>query len=75
MDRYEYLDVPQLLKHILGLKSSYPDGFTLLYLWYDVLGEEGAIHRKEINTFSEVVKDDDIRFHSISTQELNRMVI
>ncbi len=38
---FTYLDVPQLLKHILGLAYAFgPTGFELLYLWYEVSSEE-----------------------------------
>jgi len=68
---FNHLHPAQLVKHILGLKRSLgKEGFRLLYLWYDVLGEEGAIHRKEIEIFREVVKADDIKFHAMSYQEL-----
>jgi len=68
---FRHLHPAQLIKHILGLKKEFgKNGFRLLYLWYDVLGEEGAIHRKEIKTFSEVVKSDGIKFHALSYQEL-----
>jgi hypothetical protein len=66
-----YLHAAQLIKHILGLKRQFgKNGFRLLYLWYDVPGKESAIHREEIDSFSKIVKDDDIKFHSISYQEL-----
>jgi len=66
-----FLHPAQLVKHILGLKRALgKDGFRLLYLWYDVTGMEGAIHRKEIEAFSEVAKADNIKFHSLSYQEL-----
>jgi hypothetical protein len=45
-------------------------GFRLLYLWYDVLGEEGVVHRKEIEKFSEIVDRDGVSFKSITYQEL-----
>ena len=68
---FHHLHPAQLIKHILGLKGTPDKGdFRLLYLWYDVLGEEGAIHRKEIEAFTEVVKADDIKFHAMSYQEL-----
>jgi hypothetical protein len=70
-DSFAYLHPAQLIKHILGLKRAYGrKGFRLLYLWYDVLGEEGANHRKEIRNFSEIAKSDDIKFHELSYQEL-----
>jgi hypothetical protein len=60
-----------LIKHILGLKRQVgPKGFRLLYLWYDVLGEEGKCHRDEVAVFSEVARKDGILFHSSTYQEL-----
>ena len=46
------------------------NGFRLLYLWYDVLGEDGKRHRDEVSEFASVAKDDGIQFHSITYQEL-----
>lgn len=69
--KYEHLHPAQLLKHILGLKKAYgKSGFRLLYLWYDVFGNEGYQHQKEIKQFSDIAKSDNIKFHSISYQEL-----
>lgn len=69
--KFIYLHVAQLIKHILGLKMEFgKDRFRLLYLWYDVLGKEGAIHREEIEAFSEVVRSDSVKFHALSYQEL-----
>jgi len=67
----KYLDTAQLIKHILGLNSfcNKPE-FKLLYLWYDVLGKEGADHRVEIDAFSSIAKADNIHFLSLSYQEL-----
>ena len=68
---FRHLHPAQLIKHILGLKKEFgKSGFRLLYLWYDVLGEEGAVHRTEIEAFSEIVKSDNIKFHALSYQEL-----
>jgi len=70
-DKFNHLHPAQLIKHILGLKKTYgKSGFRLLYLWYDVLGENGCQHRKEIKEFSNVAKLDNIKFHSLSYQEL-----
>jgi len=70
-ERFFHLHPAQLIKHILGLKKGFgKEGFRLLYLWYDVLGEEGAIHKKEIEAFSEVVRSDGVKFHALSYQEL-----
>lgn len=68
---FHHLHPAQLIKHILGLKKQYgKNGFRLLYLWYDVFGEESHRHRKEIEKFTEITKLDNIKFHSISYQEL-----
>ena len=74
---FKYLDAAQFIKHILGLSANYPrkDGkinvkFRLLYLWYDVLGADGAEHRKEIERFAEIAQKDDIDFLHISYQEV-----
>lgn len=70
-ERFIYLHSAQLIKHILGLKRKFgKHGFRLLYLWYDVLGKEGAIHRDEIDKFYEVAKADGIYFNAMSYQEL-----
>jgi len=69
--KFLHLHPAQLVKHILGLKNQFgKDGFRLLYLWYDVLGHDGAVHRNEIDTFSEVAKSDGIKFHAMSYQDL-----
>ena len=68
---FRHLHPAQLVKHILGLKRQCGrDGFRLLYLWYDVLGEEGTTHRMEVERFAEIAKRDGIRFHSMTYQEL-----
>jgi len=67
----KYFDSAQLIKHILGLKSHFPiDEFKLLYIWYDVLGIEGVIHRNEIEEFAKIAKADGVEFLSLSYQEL-----
>lgn len=69
--QFVYLHAAQLIKHVLGLKNAFGKaGFRLLYLWYDVPGHEGSIHRKEIESFSEAAKSDGVKFHSMSCQEL-----
>ena len=70
-NEFKYLHSAQLIKHILGLKKKYgKSAFRLLYLWYDVHGEEGYLHRKEIERFSEIVKKDGVNFSAISYQKL-----
>jgi hypothetical protein len=69
--KYKHLHPAQLIKHILGLKNKFgKDGFKLLYLWYDILGEEGIVHQKEIGEFMKVTKADGIKFHALSYQDL-----
>ena len=70
-NKFIHLHPAQLIKHILGLKTKFgKHAFRLLYLWYDVLGKEGTVHRNEIETFSEVVGADGVKFHAMSYQEL-----
>lgn len=68
---FKHLHPAQLVKHILGMKRQFGlGGFRLLYLWYDVLGEEGKRHQDEVAEFTEVAKKDGVMFHSISYQNL-----
>ena len=68
---FSHLHPAQLVKHILGLKRQFGKaGFRLLYLWYDVLGDQGKRHRDEVLKFTEVTKTDGIKFHSLTYQEL-----
>lgn len=71
-DKFKYLDAAQLVKHILGLKNTpkRKSGFTLLYLWYDVIGKDGAAHREEIEQFATIAKSDGIKFRHITYQEV-----
>ncbi len=70
-NEFKFLHPAQLIKHILGLKNQFgKKSFRLLYLWYDVLGEEGYLHRTEVEKFSTYAKSDDIKFSSITYQEL-----
>ena len=68
-NNFQYLDVAQLIKHILGLRNTKKD-FRLLYLWYNVIGQDGAEHRKEIEQFAEIAKKDNIKFSHITYQEV-----
>jgi len=70
-ESFKHLHPAQLIKHILGLKRQFgKNGFRLLYLWYDVPGEEGARNRKEIEAFTHIAKRDSIKFHALSYQKL-----
>ena len=69
--KFQYLDAAQLIKHILGLKKKYNTaGFHLLYLWYDVIGNDSFEHRKEIEQFAEIAKRDNIKFSHVTYQEV-----
>lgn len=68
---FKHLHPAQLVKHILGMKRQFGSGgFRLLYLWYDVFGDEGKRHRDEVAEFSGVAKQDGIAFHSLTYQAL-----
>ena len=68
---FKHLHPAQLIKHILAMKRQFGrGGFRLLYLWYDVLGEQGKRHQDEVTEFSKVTKEDGIKFHSLTYQEL-----
>ena len=70
-NEFKHLHPAQLIKHILGLKRQFGrGGFRLLYLWYDVFGEQGKCHQDEIAEFTKVAKEDGIMFHSLTYQEL-----
>lgn len=65
---WSYLDVGQLLKHMLGLSN---DGcaMDLLYLWYDTGLDDASRHREEIDRFAAAVAGDKITFHARTYQE------
>jgi hypothetical protein len=55
----------------LGQKRGFGlGGFRLLYLWYDVLGDDGKCHHEELARFAEAAKADGILFYSLTYQEL-----
>jgi len=68
---FNHLHPAQLIKHILAMKRQFGrGGFRLLYLWYNVLGEQGKYHQDEVTEFAKVAKADGIKFHSLTYQEL-----
>lgn len=70
-NEFVHLHPAQLVKHVLGLKRKFgKTNFRLLYLWYNVLGDEGKRHQDEVVNFSEIAKTDGIKFHSLTYQEL-----
>lgn len=68
-EAFRYLDVAQLLKHVLGLTSVLNNRFTLLYLYCDFPGPESAVHSSEIVRFMEGLKGE-IDFRTMTYQEL-----
>ena len=71
---FQYLDAPQLVKHILGLKTQYKEeGFALVYLWYDFPSTEANTHSHEIKVFKERVSGE-IDFREMTFQDLFRAV-
>ena len=54
-EQYRFLDVPQLLKHSLGLATQLHRQFALCYLYFDVPGAESESHRNEIARFGDRV--------------------
>lgn len=72
---FAYLDIPQLLKHILGLSTEFGlQGFELLYLWYEVPSPEAEKHRQEIREFREHIGNE-ARFRDMTYQELFEVII
>lgn len=70
-DDFVHLHPAQLIKHILGMKRHFgKTRFRLLYLWYDVPGEQGKRHRDEVARFTDVTTQDGVNFHSLTYQEL-----
>jgi len=68
---FSFLDVPQLLKHILGLTKKFGKrGFELLYLWYDYHPSlEAEKHRQEIRDFEKSISSE-VLFRQMTYQEL-----
>ena len=73
---FKRLNAAQLIKHLLGLFNDnksikkYKNNIRLIYLYYDVPGNMGEEHRKEIKEFSDFIKKDNIKFTAISYQKL-----
>lgn len=70
-ERFRFLDVPQLLKHALGLATQRPGKFALRYLYFDLDGPVGDQHRAEIDRAIGLVGDD-LEFGASSYQDLYR---
>ena len=68
---HSHFHAAQLLKHVLGLRMQNGTSFVLVYLWFDVPGTEAARHhRREIESFGEVLKGDRVAFVSRTYQEV-----
>jgi hypothetical protein len=68
---HSHFHAAQLLKHLLGLRMQNSTDFVLVYLWFDVPGAVAAMrHRREIESFGEVLKRDGIAFVSRTYQEV-----
>ena len=52
---YRYLNVPQLLKHALGLKKHAKAEWHLIYLYMNAVGTAADEHRKEVARFEREV--------------------
>jgi len=72
---FPFLDVPQLLKHILGLTAKFGKrGFELLYLWYDYHPSlEAEKHRREVSEFEKYIFSE-VSFRKMTYQELFRRI-
>lgn len=67
---FTYLDAVQLLKHILGLVSTFgPRGYRLVYLWYQLPSFEAEQHLVEIKSFQDYVGEE-VLLMTMTYQEL-----
>ena len=66
---HQHLHAAQLLKHLLGLKTS-GERFALAYLWFDVGGPAGRRHRDEAHEFTLRARRDGLDVWAMSWQEL-----
>ena len=70
---FSYLDVPQLLKHALGLAHTLQETFDLWYIYYDFSDAQADAHRAEIERFQTHVGME-TRFKALTYQEVfNRL--
>ena len=67
-----HLDVPQLLKHLLGLGNDPATPSALLYLWYDTGMPDADTHRTEIKQFAESIAGDGVTFRALTYQSVFR---
>jgi len=67
---FSALDVPQLLKHMLGLAKSELKSWRLMLLWYDVPVAASGQLRSEIERFQSLLGVDAHRFEARTYQDL-----
>ncbi len=68
---HSHLHAAQLIIDLLGLRKQNGMGFVLAYLWFHVPNAEAAIeHRREIESFAEVLKRDGVAFVSRTYQQV-----
>lgn len=69
-DVYHHLDVPQLLKHSLGLARASDGGkWVLRYIYFGASGPESVAHAEELTRFAERLSGD-VNFRAVSYQIL-----
>lgn len=73
IEKFIHLNVPQLLKHALGMANELHDQFSLFYMYYDWPGPESDVHKSEIQRFVQLVGSE-LRFKSFSYQEIFRLL-
>ncbi len=66
-EHFQHLDVPQLLKHSLGMATQCGNRFSLFYIYYDCPGPESDLHSDEISHFDSLVGKE-LRFKAMSYQ-------
>ena len=66
-EHFQHLDVPQLLKHSLGMATQCGNRFSLFYIYYDCPGPESDLHNDEVSHFGSLVGEE-LRFKAISYQ-------
>jgi hypothetical protein len=68
---HSHFHAAQMIKHLLGLRKQSNTSFVLVYLWFDVPSAKAATrHRREIDSFGEVLKRDGVAFVSRTYQEV-----
>lgn len=66
-----HVDVPQIIKHLLGIAAAHPAGQnTLLYLWFDAGTEESLEHATELQRLALELSGDPVTFRPVSYQQV-----